>query len=176
MRTGRKRKSNVLRDASGKSRGERDIDVTTLGSWIHRSHLVGRQEAGNALAGFTLGVLRLNKIITMPQYDAGQAWANVCHRHSKIMGYSLGSPKSPSFMMVSFGAPTTADPDEDEIARVKNRWTQYYDALMAVCRDHGMRVRDVTYNVCVQNVEFEKLGPPQFGDLRLGLNALGRVR
>lgn len=172
---GRPRKSNVMRDASGKSRGERDIDVTTLGTWAHRSRLVGRQEASHPDAGFTLGLCRLNKEITTGQYDAGNAWAELCHRHAKIMGYSLGSPKSPSFMMVSFGTSTATESDQIQILKIREKWKNCYDALAEVSRGNEMRVSNTTYAVCVQGIPFEGLGPRQFGDLRVGLNALGRV-
>lgn len=187
MKAGRKRKTNVLRDAKGKSRGEPEIvhpeSIAVRERELSNAGLSLRgQDALNQLAGFTLGCLLLRAradrrdpgSISQEQYDAGDSWQNLCHRHASIMGYK-STVKSPSFIMVAGGQSVAAEPDEDEISRVREKWTKAYNALMLACRDHGIRVRDVTYGVCVENWPVSRLRNRDYGLLRIGLNALAKV-
>lgn len=189
MRTGRRRKPNVKRDARGKSRGTPDaIDPETLAVRARElraagfaPHFAGKY-ASDALAGFTLGILHLrwqsNKDdpggISAEQFNAGQAWTRLVHRHAMLMGYSLNI-RTPSFIMVGGGITCLADPDETEILGVRRKWSDCYNALMAAARDHGLRVPVVTYGVCVENWPVRDLSRDAFGMLRIGLNALRKV-
>lgn len=193
MRTGRKRNPNVLRDASGKSRGEKAVVHPETVAVRERELLkmglpLKGSQALDQLAGFTLGCLllrgRANKDdpggISQDQYDAGDAWQKLCRRHAAIMGYKL-SVKSPSFLMVAGGLNTAPEPDETEIERVKAKWSACYDKIMEVCREEKLRgrdilrARDVVYGVCVENWPLSHLRAGDFGLLRLTLNALGKV-
>jgi len=189
MRTGRKRKSNVRRDARGKSRGEAEvIHPETLAVRARELRNAGLdasfagKHASDALAGFTLGVLHLcwrhNKDdpggISDEQFNAGQAWNRIVHRHAAIMGYTL-TIRTPSFIMVGGGTSCLAEPDEQEILAVRRNWSDCYNALMAACRDHGMRVSIVTYGACIENWPPGALSHKDLGDLRIGLNAIGKV-
>lgn len=189
MRTGRKRKPNVRRDARGKSRGLPDaIDPETLAVRARELRAAGFEPrfagkyASDALAGFTLGVLHLrwqaNKDdpggISPEQFNAAQAWTRLVHRHAAIMGYSLNI-RTPSFIMVGGGMTCLAEPEEKEIVAVRRTWSDCYNALMAAARDHGLRVSIVTYGVCVENWPIGALSYEDLGLLRIGLNALGKV-
>jgi hypothetical protein len=189
MRTGRKRKPNVQRDARGKSRGAPDaIDPETLAVRARELRAAGFEprfagkHASDALAGFTLGILHLrwqaNKDdpggVSEEQFNAAQAWTRLVHRHAAIMGYSLNI-RTPSFIMVGGGVTCLAEPDEKEIIGVRRKWSDCYNALMSAARDHGLRVSIVTYGVCVENWPVRNLSREDLGLLRIGLNALRKV-
>ena len=189
MRTGRKRKSNVRRDTKGKSRGEFEVvDPETLAVRARELRKAGfdarfaGKHANDALAGFTLGLLHLrwqhNKDdpggISQEQFNAGQAWTRIVYRHAAVMGYSL-TIRTPSFIMVGGGTSCAAEPEEDEIIAVRRKWSDCYNALMSAGRDHGLRVSIVTYGVCGENWPAGALSREDLGDLRLGLNAIGKV-
>jgi hypothetical protein len=138
----------------------------------------GKVVGANQHAGHTLGLLRMRGPkdpggISEAQFDAGWAYAQIVRRHSSIMGYSLGSPKSPGFEMVSSGISLAGEPDEEVIMRARRQFTQCYDALVGI----GTRVATVTYDVCIDRIKFVDLqaDKPALGNLRVGLNALGRV-
>lgn len=189
MRTGRKRKANVRRDASGKSRGEpATISPETLAVRARELRKAGfaagfaGKYASDALAGFTLGVLHLrwqaNKDdpggISREQFNTAQAWTRLVHRHAAVMGYTL-TIRTPSFIMVGGGTSCMAEPDEREIIAVRRQWSDCYNALMSACRDHGIRVSIVTYGVCIENWPIGTLSHEDLGRLRIGLNAIGKV-
>lgn len=189
MRAGRKRKSNVLRDAKGKSRGEPQtihpdvlrIRARELAKWGLPADFAAKN-AQNALAGFTLGVLRLRGQrnpddpggISEAQYEAGQAFQKIVHRHAAIMGYTLHI-KTPSFVMVGEGLSCAKEPEEEDILKTRRKFSDCYNALMRACADHGLRVRDVLYGVCIENWPLGMLSREDYGLLRIGLNAVGKV-
>jgi hypothetical protein len=186
---GRRRKPNVIRDAMGKSRGEPDgVHPDSIAVRLRELRRDGvpvqdRQGALDALAGFTLGRLLLRNradpgdpgSINEQQYDAGQEWAKLARRHAAIMGYALGPPKSPSFVMVGAGLSCAEEPDKAAIAAVRRQWSDCYRALMDECRSHGLAVRDIVYAVCIDNRNINSLSATDFGNLRIGLNALVKV-
>jgi len=186
---GRRRKVNVIRDTGGKSRGEPQIvHPETIAVRLRELRRCGvpvrdRHAALDALAGFTLGRLLLRHradvsdpgSINEQQYDAGQEWAKLVYRHAIVMGYSLGSPKSPSFILVGAGLSCAQEPNEQEIIMVRRRWSDCYRALMETCKTHGLAVRDITYAVCIENRSIDLLTPADYGNLRIGLNALAKV-
>ncbi len=189
MRTGRKRKPNVRRDARGKSRGEIEaIDPDSIAVRVRELRKAGftagfaGRHASDALAGFTLGVLHLrwqaNKDdpggISREQFDTGQAWNRLVRRHAAIMGYRL-TIHTPSFIMVGGGIDCAPEPEEREIVGIRRKWSDCYNALMSACRDHGLRVSIVTYGACIENWPVGALSHKDLGDLRIGLNALGQV-
>ena len=104
---GRKPKTNVIRDASGKSRGEpngiapevlavRERHLKALGVPLtfekremtkHGWQDIRKQTAQDALSGFTLGILRLRTkedpgSISIDQYLARDSWCRIVHRHA----------------------------------------------------------------------------------------------
>lgn len=193
----RPRKTNVRRDKNGKSRGEEGIHPETLavrerqlaalgvpltykkkefvgGRWQE----VERPTAQNQLAGFTLGILRLRQAsdpgsISDAQFNAGNAFCKIVHDHAAVMGYKL-TIASPSFIMVGKTG-SVADPDEERVLRVREKFKNCFDVLMEQTRAHGKRVWQVTYGVCVEQWPAANLTPADYGYLRIGLNALGRV-
>lgn len=192
-RLGRPPKANVQRDASGKSRGERDgIAPAVLAVRIRENEKNGLylDQPGDALAGFTLGILLLRGRqdrgnpggITQTQYDAGDRWASIVRRHSNIMGYELkrgASVKSPSFSMVGGGRNTNPDADDEQIAAARDAFRVTYDAIMALKEAYGsttaIQVRNVLYAICIENIPVNDLSEVDCGNARLGLNTLART-
>lgn len=199
---GRKRKTNVIRDKSGKSRGEphevapevlavRERNLRELGvpltferkeqtpqGWA----MIVNRTATDRLSGFTLGVLLLRHrsdpgnpgSISQVQYDAGEAWTRIVHRHAAIMGYSLTTP-SPSFAMVGGGRGIGLDPEDEVVQRIRRQWRECYDALMRVSAEHNAPIWQLTYAVAVENRPTQFLSTMDYGHLRTGLNTLVRV-
>jgi hypothetical protein len=203
-RAGRKRKLGVRRSASGKSRGEpgdairgvalayraKEIEAAGLGGYIARqAHIRDARSEGDPLAdplnGFTLGLLRQRQKasredptgITQTQYDAGEKWANLCRQHAGIMGYSLGSVRSPSLSLSPPGQSCLSEPDEAVILEIRRQWSDCYRALMdcGVALRRGVRIALICWDVCVNNRPIRRMSAEDFGDLRAGLNALVQV-
>lgn len=192
MARGRPKKMNVRRDRTGKSRGEpHEVDPRSLAARGRdlRADGIDASHARDPLSGFTLGRLRLIGLagergdegdprgISARQYEAGDAWARLCRRHSAIMGYSMGSPKSPGFVMVSNGLDRGGELDEDEVIRIRRRWSDCYAALMRAGVLHGVgtKIALIAWDVCVNNRQIASMAEDDFGNLRIGLNSLGRV-
>jgi hypothetical protein len=185
VQMGRPLKPNVIRDRSGKSRGEAlRVDPAVLA--VRARHLmadgISGEHAADALAGFTLGRLLLRyrtdhtdpSGISQAQFDAGDTWCKIVHRHAAIMGYKLRT-KTPSFIMVSGGLSCGDEPDEETILRVRRQFSDCYNFMASAAKDHGRRVIDVTYGVCVENWPMNALYERDYGDLKIGLNTLGRA-
>lgn len=208
-RRGRKRKDGVIRDKSGKSRGERpgihpetlairNREIEALGiplTEMHRegNRIVEKPTASNRLTGFTLGLLYLRGknrpkdpgSIDETQYLAGEAFSRIMHRYLSLRGMAKGV-QSPSFIMVGAGAINAGrdeaemtDEQRDEFQRDYDRsaadFRKCHKALAKAAREHGFPVMTVTWRVCMENASVGTLTPADYGYLRCGLNALGRV-
>jgi hypothetical protein len=195
-RRGRKPKSDVSRFPCGKVREENPESVIAV-AVAHRvrdgvkyEDAVVRDErtrqvvGANPLAGFTLGRLyqrgRADDAggISRAQYEAGCMYAQIVHQHAAIMGYSLGSPKSPGFESVG-GVSLRPEPDEEVILRARRKFSDCYRALMDVGKELGVgtRVATITYDACLDRATFVSLQVDEaaLGNLRAGLNALVRI-
>ncbi len=91
-RTGRKRKTNVVRDSKGKSRGE----ILDLSVVFNQPHRRGQRNPKSELLGYPLGRLRHEGLIDEAQLQAGNAWASMVRAYSRMIGLRIGSPKSGS--------------------------------------------------------------------------------
>jgi hypothetical protein len=103
-----------------------------------------------------------------PQFNTAQAWTRIVQRHAAIMGYKL-TIRTPGFIMVGGGIDCLPEPEEQEIIAVRRKWSDCYNALMAACRDHGMRVAIVTYGAAIENWPVPAFSHKDLGDLRIGL-------
>jgi hypothetical protein len=186
-RAGRKRKSRVIRDSRGVSRGD-PLEVVKSVVWAQRAKIMPIEWVREDEAGYVLGILYLRHKasaedpsgITLVQKDAGNQWAGIVRRHAVVMGYELRPQRAAGFERLS---PTTGNPFEDDpemIAHIRDRFGACWDALAETCRTpsrhgrpYGMRLMDITYAVCVDNRMPETQS--DFGYLRLGLNALARA-
>lgn len=153
MRTGRPKNKNAKRDASGKVRGEgyhpetvarRERELEAAGiplTYLHSegSRVSEKKTALVNLAGFTSGQLYLRwqanpkdrMSISETEYQAGEKWARIVRLHSRIMGYELKrSVQSQQWVSISRGVSTHADPDEEEVQKVKDRYEACHNALV----------------------------------------------
>ncbi|MFA7280830.1 MAG: hypothetical protein WC100_12105 [Sterolibacterium sp.] len=183
-RAGRKRKTNVIRDESGKSRGE-IFDPSAIYQQPHRRDLA---EPGRTEAGYPLGRLRLNGQITPAQLRAGNAYAHSVYAYARTMGIPMGSPRSGSMSeCVSTGfyawEGDHVEIDHDEarkrVQRVKEQYTQTHEALWELGRHHnrGNKILVVLREICVAEQDERDLwaDSQKLGDLRLGLNAVEKI-
>jgi hypothetical protein len=192
MRRGRRRKQNVIRDHTGKSRGELDTIAPEVLAMRARDLMrdnISPVHAGDALAGFTLGRLLLRHradrsdpgSITPQQYDAGDDWSRIVRAHARVMGYSLNRP-SPSFVMVGTGLSCASDPEQGEVLRIRRKYSDCYAALIEAGmafkgrgQATGMEVAMICWDVCISNRPISTLSAADYGNLRAGLNALAKV-
>jgi hypothetical protein len=204
VRAGRKRKTNVIRDHAGRSRGEtedsvrsvalayraREMKEAGLGHYLARKLHQQRRErsSGHPLAdplnGSTLGLLRQrNKAfrgdpsgINQAQFEAGEKWAALCRQHAQIMGYPIGTTRATPLEVIG-GRSCVPDADDEEALDIRRRWSDCYRALMdeGVSVRRGVHVALICWDVCVNNRDIRHMGAQDFGDLRAGLNALARV-
>ena len=192
-RAGRKRKTNVVRDASGKSRGE----TFDPGFIYNQPHRRDTSQPWSALSGSSLGRLKLDGTISAAQLRAGEAYARLVHAYAGVMGLKIGSPRSGAVPeLVSSGfyawesdtrtvaqgdetAEQAADRERKRIRELKQRYDDCHAALLDVSRSHrrGLNILSVLRDICI----FERgegalaRDAEKTGDLRLGLNTVERV-
>lgn len=192
MPPGRKRKTSVRRDPSGRSRGHDGIHPETMARRERELREAGivleftKQEAGrltikrtatDALSGTTIGKLLLRwrqspgrpDGISQEQYDTALEWQGVCHRHASIHGYRIDI-RSPS-TEIGGGLSTAADPDERYVARIKERFRECHNALGR----EGSPVWSITSAVVLQDHPIDRLSIEDVGNIRVGLNAVGKA-
>lgn len=194
MRAGRKRNSNAVRDASGKSRGERPELVRAV-ALAYRARAVGVVDAADPLAGSTLGRLFLRHqrsgledpgAINERQFNAGLKYATLLHSFASVMGLPKGDPRSQGFELVASGLSCARPPDDRTVLRLRRQWSDCYRVLMDASRQFALgpqgvrskerqRIATLTYDACLDRIPAERLSAEDIGLLRIGLNELGRV-
>jgi hypothetical protein len=183
-RAGRKRKINVIRDESGKSRGE-IFNPSAIYAQPHRRDL---KHPDATEAGYPLGRLRLNRLIDASQLRAGNEYAAVVYAYARTMGIPLGSPRSSSMNeCISSGfyawEGDRINIDQEEaykrIRKVKDRYDACHKTLAELSKMHGRgnKIFSALREVCIQEAEEKGLwsDPDKIGDLRLGLNAIHKT-
>lgn len=181
---GPKRKTNVVRDASGRSRGE-IIDLSVVLAQPHRRWSSNPRDQ---LLGYPLGRLYVQNYIDRDQLEAGDEWAALVRAHARILGIPVGSPKSPMTEMVSGGFYhwETAQGDDDDGERQKriNRIRGLYDDCFVALGEIGLtlgvghKILNLCREICIQEVNEVVLWrerPSQIGNLRSGLNVLWKT-
>lgn len=181
-----------MRDGGGNARGE-PPEMVMAGNLKRRLALVGdvavvRDErtgavvTSNQAAGFSLGVLRLWGNISQEQFEAGESWARLMHRHASLQGFEVKrNPGSPQFVSVG-GISTAPEPDAKEVERVRNLVAECREEMVTLARTYsvarykpGHSILEVVYGVCLENRPPHALGERDMGNLRVGLNALAKV-
>lgn len=183
MRTGRKRNPNVVRDDSGKSRGER-FDPQPF---LNQPHRKGFSDL-EANQGFPLGRLFINGLLNADQLAAGNHYANCVYAYARTMGIPAGSPRSGALIGMQGGGfyrwegeEGNIDPEESRkrLDHVKTRYNDCHDALAELGRVHkrGHKILNVMREICVAEVEEKAIWADQqkLGDLRLGLNSVHKI-
>jgi hypothetical protein len=174
-KAGRPRKTNVVRDRTGKSRGE-IVDFSVV---LNQPHRRGFSDKRSELLGYPLGRLRAESQISEIQLRAGNEWALMVRSYAGMMGVPFGSPRSgsllsdsgnPGYLFASDGAGL----DQEEYqTRLKGRYNGCFERLNEVGRVLG---RSHAVVVSVRRVCIEERYPNdiELGDLRIGLNALAK--
>lgn len=193
---GRPRKKNVVRDSKGRSRGEveqihpeviavRERLLEQDGIILQFRRHEGAREiinktATDRLAGSSLGRLYLRYqqgeriyAITKEQYEAGEEWAGLVRRHSALVYDRAIDPKSGS--MELGGGRSCSEPDADNIIYIRRKWSDCHYYLMSAAEDHGRRVYEATYGICVREWPLNWLYFDDIGKLKIGLNAVGKA-
>jgi hypothetical protein len=93
-KAGRPRKTNVVRDRTGKSRGE-IVDFSVV---LNQPHRRGFSDKRSELLGYPLGRLRAESQISEIQLRAGNEWALMVRSYAGMMGVPFGSPRSGSLL------------------------------------------------------------------------------
>lgn len=190
LRAGRKRKSTVNRRPDGKSDGER-FDPEFFARQPHRRDVPSRALPGgdkkldntSDRAGYVLGRLWMRSVIGDDQHKAGIWYTALCASYGRLMGIPMPNPKS-GFMaqMVSggfynwTGDQLTGD-DVERNRRVRSLYDECHCLLSQLGRDHnrGNKILKVVNRVCVLEEDWPMVDD-EIGNLRLGLNAIGKLR
>ena len=174
-RAGRRRKANVARSATGKSRGASADDIMAV--VLAQPHRRFADTPRDTRLGYPLGRLCVAGYITEKQHDAGQRWATIVRRYAALMGFRLDTPATATMELVSTGPSCAAEPDEKVLMALRRDYNDAHAALELVGRDTrtGKGPLKMCRLICVQETDEAILWPHRIGDLRIGLNALARV-
>src|SRR5437660_11539475 len=116
-RAGRKRKANVARDRTGKSRGEGAEQA--MATALAQPHRRWAETPRDAQLGYPLGRLLLAGYITEKQHDAGQRWATIVRRYAALIGFPRDTPDAPHIELISSGLSCAVDPDAKVILALR---------------------------------------------------------
>src|SRR5437879_261798 len=126
-RSGRRRKANVARDRTGKSRGESPDEIMAV--VLAQPHRRFADTPRDAKLGYPLGRLCLAGYITEKQHDAGQRWAAIVRRYAALMGFRLENPETPTVELIASGQSCRAEPGEKVIRGLRRDYNDSYAAL-----------------------------------------------
>jgi Fe2+ transport system protein FeoA len=178
MRRGRPRKENVIRDRTGKSRGE-VIDFTLIFNQPHRR---GQENPASPLHGSPLGRLRACDEISHDQFCTGERWAGLVMAYRVLLLAPAHSPQSGEMAdRVSTGFyawdNNAIDHDPEETAKRHQQIREKYDSTFERLSQLGMVYgkRTAFINV-LRKVCLEERDPhfSEVGDLRLALNSVAK--
>lgn len=179
-RAGRPRKTNVIRDARGKSRGE-IVDFSVVLNQPHRRH-VAEKHRKSELLGYALGRLRFIDSISEDQLRAGNEWGQLVRSYAATIGLPHGSPRSGSLLSDS-GKPAysfsrdeathDAESQQKRSVSLKSRYDDCFETLAELGRSVGSRnILPIMRQVCIEDRDPRDR---EVGDLRLGLNAMAKI-
>ncbi|OYY00910.1 MAG: hypothetical protein B7Y80_03055 [Hyphomicrobium sp. 32-62-53] len=179
---GRKRKPG-RRTACGRlanEETEREAMATVLNARA-RHFGVSITSARDPRLGTALGRLNYQGRISDEQYQAGQTFGELYQRHHRTMGLPTPSPRSVAGLLINEGifGGSEVIPSPDDVARLRKRFDEAADALDACDRDHrlceGRRPAALIYRIVCVDEDARDWPDEDIGNLRVALNALGRV-
>jgi hypothetical protein len=134
-------------------------------------------DAHNALLGFTLGILFLKRIVSQDEYEAGESYAQLIHRHAGMMGLPMPMPRSPDTGMVGGGLSCAGEPDGATILAARRQFADARRALLeaGMANGIGSRVNWLVYGIAVENRPAATLNGDDIRNLRVGLRALAKI-
>ena len=182
IKSGRKRKPDVLRDSKGKSRGE-VVDLTPMLNQPHRRRF--SKDRQDPKLGYPLGRLARGNYISFEQLNAGNRWASLVRAYALAHGIPTGSAKSPMTDAMGGDGFYRWDDSIDGEERIKRRrelreqYDDCYIALLDTGRHTlaGNSILATCKHVCILEFDESYLWHDRrrLGWLRIGLNALDRV-
>lgn len=181
MARGRKRKPGK-RYPSGKRMPkelQREAVSTALDARQRHYGVTGRQARDRRL-GTVLGRLVFRKVITPEQYQAGEQFAALVHRHHIVLGLPLPEPRSVAGLLDREGifGGSSPDPDPLLVDRLRRRYAAATAALDRCDRDQrcsaGLKPsRLVRDTACLEeDLQWNGTGLDR---LRAGLDALAEL-
>lgn len=175
-RAGRKKKINVVRDSSGKSRGE-IVDFSTVFNQPHRR---GQADPMSQLHGTALGRLRALGVISIHQVLAGEEWIRLVSAYRRALEAPSTSPRCADMAeRVSNGFYVFESEhhalDEEEARRQRmamaSRYNLCFESLAQIDRTMNVNASRLIRMVCIEDRDPAEY---QIGDIRVGLNCLAK--
>lgn len=196
-RKGRKRKSTktisavVPRYSNGKCVDEAPAQIRATGL-IQRLKLgVPLKDAFDERWGYTLGQMRLRgkafednphgqrdpSGIDETQFQTAQRYEELIFRHRHIKGLPNLFPKSPAFSNWIQGQSLAPELPQDKIDELLGKFRNARSTLLKTGDEHGVgaRVNWIVYEIVIMDRSIDLILPNDFGNFKLGLNALARV-
>ena len=184
---GRKRKENVRRSKVTGRILDRQTEEQRMAVVLAQPHRRWAANPRDERLGYPLGRLQYSGYITREQLDAGDWWAGVVRSYAGMMGIRVENPRGIMGSMVgSFSGGYQwegQDAGDDDDARkrreaISGRYDNCYQVLVDLGQVHrvGHRILKVCRRICIGEENEITLWPNNIGLLRLGLNALDRVR
>lgn len=186
-RRGRKWKPGLIRNAKGHSRQheaereEREADVISIA--LRQPHRRLAASPRDQRLAYPLGRLAYAGLIDGAQLDTGHKFNALVRLYGRLKGIPITSGKSPMVGMVHSGGGfyrwETETETDKRLRSIEADYDACHDTLLDLGRVHrqGRNILIVCRDICIQEVDEITLWrrPDGLGNLRLGLNALGRV-
>jgi hypothetical protein len=167
---GRPKKKGVDRYPGGsivnEQRGEKPEERTAV-VLAQRTKAVGKKHAADPLAGFELGRLKLNGIISERQMRGGIYWAQSIDRYGRLMGFPSPFPQALDYGAVG-GRGEAREPAADQVRAA----SQDVTVTATIVGQHGRAVSAACREVCVLETDTTHWPSHTFEALRKGLDAL----
>ncbi|PCK83609.1 hypothetical protein CPT32_28205 [Rhizobium sophoriradicis] len=178
---GRPRKTNVERFPCGKIKPfETEKDNVSVAVAARRrihgfNRTVDDETVRSPYAGYTLGRMFLDGVITDEQRQAGDDYAEAMARYHKTTGIPAPSPRAQSLFAVKGHEGEVTESLAERARKASNRMMAL-QAILLACED-GPQVKSTVYNVAVMDYDHLRHMPPQqVLWLRRGLIALRKSR
>lgn len=185
---GRPRKKNARRSRQTGRILDRETEEQRMAVVLAQPHRRWAANPRDERLGYPLGRLQYAGYVTRDQLDAGDWWAGIVRSYAGMMGVKIENPRGVMGSMVSsfsdggfYHWENEAEDDEDAKERkrkLSERYDDCYAALLDVGRLHcaGHKVLTVCRQICIGEENEITLWPERIGWLRLGLNALDKIR
>ncbi len=183
MARGRKRKpgkrhpcGKLVRPSSGETQAQ---ILATVVDARQRHYRVTAAQARDQRLSSALGRLAFAGTISQQQYEAGQRFGEVYHRHHVVTGLPLPSPSSVSGVMASAGifGGSGGPPDADLIEKVRRHYDEALQVLARCDRDRrampGQPPSRLVYRIVCLDEDASDLRDHDRHSLHHGLDELG---
>jgi hypothetical protein len=183
MARGRKRKpgkrhpcGKLVRRSSGETQAE---ILATVVDARQRHYRVTAAQARDQRLSSALGRLAFKGAITQQQYEAGQRFGEVYHRHHVVTGIPLPTPRSVGGLMTGAGiiGSCTQQPGDDVVERVRRHYDTALQVLAECDRDRrampGQAPSRLVYRIVCLDEDASDLSGHDCQSLHHGLDELG---